>query len=409
MAMVIHGWERCVLAGLYLSVALLGIGRVEIFSTGVSMSAWSVSRTTLFFWVVLKLVILVRSGWWASGLGQLGALKPLYLFFLVVTVSLLPDLRLAGDYRYFFFGCAHAVMMVDVFSGSAHKRWLPVLLGVLPLVLVVRGLAHDPSVLDLSLSHRFSYPLDHPNTAGYLFAMSLPWALYVATTDSRWRRGLGAFSGAGQMVALVLTFSRGAWLGWSVAFVYLAAAFGHWRYLAGITVLGFACVLVSPSIQDRLVSITRPGEDPALQERLQRLTSSVRLGIDNPVLGIGYGRGPLKESLRPYLKGTLLENSPVLHTHNVYVEIFAETGLVGLLAFLWLLASTWLQVWRTPAGSDGRARSFKLALAASWIAAVVAGLGDVPFYHHETRIFFFTLLALAFIHASANRAERKRP
>jgi hypothetical protein len=31
---------------------------------------------------------------------------------------------------------------------------------------------------------------------------------------------------------------------------------------------------------------------------------------------------------------------------------------------------------------------------------MVTGLGDVPFYHHETRICFFTLLALAYLYTA---------
>jgi hypothetical protein len=34
------------------------------------------------------------------------------------------------------------------------------------------------------------------------------------------------------------------------------------------------------------------------------------------------------------------------------------------------------------------------ALASSWFAMIICGLGDVPFFHHETRIMLFTLLGL---------------
>ena len=403
MARFLDGWERGLVAGLCLSLALLGVGRVEVFSTGVSMSAWSVSRTTFFFWLIFKLLVLARSGW-PAGSSELSSLKPLFLFFFAVTLSLLPDFRQPGDYRYFFFGCAHAVMLVDLFSASPQKRWLPVLMGVLPLALVARGLAHDPSILNLSLAQRFGYPLDHPNTAGYLFSMSIPLAVWVAATPAGGWRLLSVFSCASQTFALVLTFSRGAWLGWTAAMLYLAITLGKAKYLAALMTLALACVLVSPSIQDRLASVARPHDDLAIQERLQRLTSAVQLGMDHPFLGVGYGRGRLKESLPHYFKGTLLENSPVLHTHNVYAELFAGTGLVGLLTFLWMTGRMLFRLWRSSLTRDGPERLLGFALTASWIAAIVTGLGDVPFYHHETRIFFFTLLALACMYVSARDA-----
>jgi hypothetical protein len=46
---------------------------------------------------------------------------------------------------------------------------------------------------------------------------------------------------------------------------------------------------------------------------------------------------------------------------------------------------------------SARDRIRDLCLAASLIAFLVGGLGDVPFYNHDTRIFFFTLLALSYI------------
>jgi hypothetical protein len=73
-------------------------------------------------------------------------------------------------------------MLVDVFSSSPQRRWLLLALGVPPLILVLRGLANDPTLLDITqmmppdvtLLRRFGYPSDHPNIIGYLFSMAIP-------------------------------------------------------------------------------------------------------------------------------------------------------------------------------------------------------------------------------------------
>jgi O-antigen ligase len=393
-------WNRGLIAALCLSVAMLGIGRVEFGPEGGRMSAWSISRTTFFFWLTLKLLLLVRAGWAATGLSTLRCLAPLLWFFAAVTLSLLPDFHQAGDYRYFFFGCVHAVMMVDVFSAARQRSWPPLLLGLLPLILVGRGLAHDPSILDFDLSHRFTFPLDSWNTAGYVLAMSIPLCLLVTIVNASWWRVLGLLSCAGQMLALILTFSRGAWLGWTASMIYLGFTMKKWQYLAALAVLAATCVLAAPSLRNRLFTISQPHSDQSIRERLQLLKSSFQLGMENPVLGVGYGRGRLKESLRSRLEGTVLEDSPIWHTHNLYVELFAGTGLLGLFSFLWLIGQTLLRVSQAALRRDGAERLMGFALAASWIAAIVTGVGDIPFYHHETRIFFFSLFALAYIYSS---------
>ena len=164
-------------AALFVSIALLGIGRLEFASPKQSMSAWSVSRTTFSFWIILRILLLIQRGWSELSLANLRPLAPLGAFFAIVTVSLLPDFHNAGDYRYFALACAHTVMVFDIFSPPDRQKWLPLLMGILPVVLVARGLLYDFEVFSFALAHRFVFPLDHPNTAGFLFAMSFPLAL----------------------------------------------------------------------------------------------------------------------------------------------------------------------------------------------------------------------------------------
>jgi O-antigen ligase len=408
MEKVILWWERGLVAALIVSIAWLGTGRLESWVGRGSISAWSVSRTTFFFWVVLKLLLWLRGGWAASGLPKLRALAPLYCFFVAVSLSLLPDFRLAGDYRYFFFGCFHSVMVVDLFSGKAENRWLPLLAGIGPLVLVARGLIHDPGIFTFSLEHRFSFPLDHGNTAGYVLAMSIPLALAAGIARRGWAAGAAAVSGAGQVFALVLTFSRGAWLGWSAAVLYFLATTKRWKWIAALLVIAALAVLASPQLQRRLTSIADPRPDQAMSDRMAFMMGALQAGLENPVLGVGYGRDRLREAVRPHLRDTALEEKFIPHSHNVYLELFAVSGLLGLITFLWLIADVFYRLSRATERKAGSERLLGYGLAASWVAAVVTGIGDVPFYHHETRIFFFSLVAFAHIYDSGG-SEPGRP
>jgi len=175
--------------------------------------------------------------------------------------------------------------------------------------------------------------------------------------------------------------------------------------LAALLLLA-STTLIFPSVQQRLATVIRPQEDDSIRERFQVLTSSLRLGIEHPVFGVGYGRGRLKQSLRLHLKGSALEDSPIWHTHNVYVELFAETGALGLLTFFRLIGQTLWRLRRCARAHEGAGRLLGIGLAASWVGAIVTGLGDVPFYHHETRIFFFSLFALARLYDSSGDRER---
>jgi len=362
------------------------------------MSAWSVSRTTLGFWVILKLVFLFRHGWPGISRAALLPWVPLASFFAIVTLSLLPDFRSAGDYRYLVFAFAHAVMVVDVFADTGRQRWLLLIMAVSPLVFVVRGFIDAPEVFSFALTYRFDYPLDHANTAGYLLAMSIPLCLYVVQVERGWRRWLTALSCLGQILALLLTYSRGAWLGWSAAMFFFGVATRQWKCLMVTLVVAATCVAALPSLRQRVVSVARPYSDLAIGERLQVLKGAIRLGMDHPILGVGYGRGRLKQELRRSYQDEFSKDIPIWHAHNVYAELLAETGLLGLGAFIWLIVSTLQRLLRSALARSSYERLVGFTIAAAWTAAAVAGLGDVPFYHHEPRVFFFTLFALAYLY-----------
>src|SRR4030095_14571012 len=102
----------------------------------------------------------------------------------------------------------------------------------------------------------------------------------------------------------------------------------------------------------------------------------------------------LRAGLREQHENEATEYTHIAHTHNMYVELFAQTGLLGLGTFLWLLCHSLSKTLSAAGRLDGANRVFQLGIAAAWIAFAVTGLGDIPFYHHEIRILFFTLLAL---------------
>jgi putative inorganic carbon (HCO3(-)) transporter len=129
------------------------------------------------------------------------------------------------------------------------------------------------------------------------------------------------------------------------------------------------------------------------------IDAGLKLGLNHPVLGVGYGRGRLREGLAELERGGVLDIGHIAHTHNMYVELFAQTGLLGLGTFLWLLFQAVSQTLSSASRFENADRVFALGIAAAWIAFAVTGLGDVPFYHHEIRIMFFTLLALTHLYS----------
>jgi O-antigen ligase len=233
--------------------------------------------------------------------------------------------------------------------------------------------------------------------------MSIPVCLIVALTQPGLWRAVAWVSWAAQMAALMLTYSRGAWLGWCASMFILVVLTKRWKTLVVMIAIVMACMVTLPALRQRVTTVIQPRSDQALSERLEMMTDAFRVGIQNPLLGAGYDRGRVKAALRSNYQDTAEAKVPMSHTHNVYLELFAAIGLLGLGIFVWLIMDAFHRLLGNEFAPSESERTIRFLIVASWTAAIVTGLGDVPFYHHETRVFFFTLLA--WIHLYVRKAR----
>ena len=294
MDKVIAWWGKGVFISLCVSILMLGTGPLDWSVHGVGVRAWSVSRTTFFMWLIWRLLIWVRYGSSRLGFPRHAVPIPLLLFFAFVTLSLLPDFHRVADYRYFFLGSMHYLMILDFCSDQKRWRLIFHLLALLPGLLAVRGILYDPLVLELDQMRRFGYPLPHPNIAGYLFAMTLPLCLAIAVGERGRMRVLSLLSGGAQLLALILTYSRGSWFGWWASIFSFGVMLKRWREIWVILALvGLLLALATP-LQERLFTLIRPQTDFSINERMQAMEAGLKLGLEHPVLGVGYGRGRLR-------------------------------------------------------------------------------------------------------------------
>jgi len=395
---LVDWWEKIIFFSLCLSVGLLGLGRVELPFLGWTFSSWSVSRTAFYFWLFWKLTVSLQKGLGCLEWRRCFSPFSLTVFIVFVTVSFLPYFVRPSDYPYMVFAFFHFLMIRDLFEWGNRPRVLLCLLGIAPGFLFIRGVITNPSVLTFDQMVRFGFPLDHPNTTGYVFCMAIPIALAVIASERGWLRTLAGVSLGAQFIGLLLTYSRAAWAGGFISILSLGLTERRSRKVIFVLgVVAFAIFALTGPIRGRLVSISDAMDDPHVVWRFQVMAHAVFLGLDAPFLGVGYGRDRLRTALGEKYP-SIAKQRYIAHSHNLYTELLAGTGFLGLGAFLWLLFSTLNRlVTKIRSDQHTESRSLYPCFLASLIAFMVAGLGDVPFYHHETRIFFFTLLGLIYI------------
>jgi len=207
------------------------------------------------------------------------------------------------------------------------------------------------------------------NNAGGYFSIALSLAAGVLFTKlGRAYKALAAVALALGGIALILTFSRGAWVAFALSAMAMFFFFArHMRRLswkgpaAGVAVLALLCLPLHAEISNRLF-----GDDRGSAEsRIPLMKLAFRIIEDNPVLGVGSNNFSIAMDhyLIPELRGGF-----VYAVHNKYMLVWAETGTFGLLAylafFLAALRRGW-QCWQLHAGS--------LSILALALAAAIGG------------------------------------
>lgn len=353
--------------------------------------------TTLLEAVLLPAVVLgviaLRGGLpWRSTLALPGAAL---LVAATIGVFVSPDLRGAlGEWKAFFVEPIAAGLVIAGLAAERRHAWL--LLGGLgagALAAAVVNLGVDAPRI---LSGRIS--LATPPVAIYQSANQL--ALYLVPLDAvalavllfgagRAPRSAAAAFLAFTVPAVLLTYSRGGILALAMAVFLLALVHPRRLVLAPalVLVLGLGVGLV-PGIRRR-VAIELDLKDPAntVTPRLGLWRATLRLLESRPLTGAGlHGYGG---AIAPYYRNPF----HVAFPHDIVLNFWAETGLLGVLAFGWLTAAGVLAAVRGLA-ADPFARALSAGLLGFLLAIWVHGLVDVPYFKNDLALAFWAMLGL---------------
>jgi O-antigen ligase len=185
------------------------------------------------------------------------------------------------------------------------------------------------------------------------------------------RKLLLAMSVVLMMGAVVVTYSRGAFLGGLVALGFLGWNFGRRNrltfFVAGVVVILIFLALAPGNYLVRLLSIFVPSLDPvgSSSARQGELFRSLYVAIRHPLLGIGMGNYAPEMSYAG------------LVTHNSYTQVASEMGMVALATYIMFVVTPLRrlgQIARETIGDKADSRYYYLAvgLQASLLAYLVS-------------------------------------
>jgi hypothetical protein len=173
----------------------------------------------------------------------------------------------------------------------------------------------------------------HKNALGTTLAM-IAIGLYARPAWLPWRPRVTNAALVYLSLGIAVSQSRQAIVGFAVMAVVVAFRDGRRRSLGWLTLLaGSAVVAVSLLVRDQFAS---GNEHNSAYQRLEWYTASIDVWRESPWLGLGN---------RWWYVAT---GEYRFQPPQVFVEVLTTTGVVGLVAFVLLMSTLLLQLWRMP-------------------------------------------------------------
>ncbi len=148
---------------------------------------------------------------------------------------------------------------------------------------------------------------------------------------------------------------------------------------------------------EKFQNLVKVDEHTSIATRLEIWEVGAKLIKENPVLGIGLGEYERMYSERAT---ELLGHQPYelarLHSHNLYMETWLNAGLLGVIAFFWLLIATFIHVKKTVTSLSVEIRQIMVAVSMMLVYILLHGLIDVPFWKNDLALLFWLIIGVLF-------------
>jgi O-antigen ligase len=300
-------------------------------------------------------------------------------------------------------------VVVNIFSNISWE-WLVfglILSGIANALVGIYEFFGGSGALHLLINDRFFRAFGtfgQPNPFGGFMGLLIP--LCVMSTLGyfiRWRKShasiilwLTVFYGISSVILLIaigMSWSRGAWLGLGAALLIMGFFIPHRTHRGLLLFLGIGSLslvvwfsgLLPQSIVQRLETSTAEffafedvrgvditPDNFAIAERLAHWQAAINMITAHPLLGVGLGN--YAAAYPNYQLMNWVE--PLGHAHNYYLNIFAEVGIIGLLVYGKVWLTIFFQSWKATSHPDTLSRLVIIGLLGAWVYISVHSFFD---------------------------------
>ncbi len=251
---------------------------------------------------------------------------------------------------------------------------------------------------------------DNSNVLAFYLVMIFPFALDLVSRLHKRKKLFGIFSASMIVLCVVLTWSRGAWLGLiaSGLVYFLIRSRKTLKLLFGIVfALPIFPVILPANVIQRFMSIGDMS-DSSTYYRVCTWKASLEAFFDNAFGGVGYGVSAFRE-IYPIYAYAGIEFAE--HSHNLFLQIGLSTGIAGLVAFLAVIVLFAQKSFGAFKDKDRlEMNGMALASFAAFVAAMTMGMFDYIWYNFRVFFLFWAIIGIgcAAIRVGDQQAKRTK-
>lgn len=355
------------------------------------------------FSLVMKSILEKDFKWKFDGVGFLILVFiAIYLFSGITSFAMVKSLSIWAIYAVFM---AAYFLVINLIKNKKQLRNLLTLFVLSGTFVCLYGIAQYIFGWDINqawmdeemfgdIKMRIYSTLENPNVLGEYILLVLPVAVGLMFT----REGVlqkVVYSGiiAMMFLALILTFSRGCWIGiiFAAAIFVTFAAGKLWGL--GIIALPIIPMVLPESIMNRFMSIGDM-KDSSTSYRVYIWMGTLAMVKDFWVSGIGMGAEAFKEVYPFYSYNGIV--AP--HAHNLFLQILVESGIGGIVVFLGILIfflKRMMVNYKYGGGKGSELSTMMVALVAGICGFLLQGMFDNCFYNYRVLLVFWYVIGIA--------------
>jgi O-antigen ligase len=241
----------------------------------------------------------------------------------------------------------------------------------------------------------------HPNGFACYLVVLMPLVVYLyqgASNINRKTFYLVIF--ALMLLSLFCTYTRVAWVAFLVSMLILGFS-KYKKFYLKLILISLIILLFIPGLNQIFLNRIQP--DDSFYGRFSFNQFSLTLFSQKPILGHGLGTYALLSTPIFGEKGERYGRTSGAGAHNDYLRTLAETGIIGLFAFLFLFYSLFKMGRRIYQSGDYSLKSEALVLLAVLVSILVYGLTDFGLAYGG--IYLWTLIGL--VEAKSNLRQQR--